>query len=139
MIGAPPLRARQPVITGVAVELQDTVEAQKDLFRVGAGAAGLVGEDDTGRVFSAPSAIIAGQGPEVAGLGSAASGGEDRSRGLIHEQLSGGLDVFRQPVDHGAEVEGCGACPVRQGAAVDLDAGARQDLALAVERQVVRG
>lgn len=46
--------------------------------------------------------------------------------------------MLGQPVDHEAEVEGRGAGPVRQGAAVDLDAGTRQDLALAVERQVVR-
>ena len=46
--------------------------------------------------------------------------------------------MFRQPVDHGAEVEGRCASPVRQGAAVDLDAGAGKDLALSVKRQVVR-
>jgi hypothetical protein len=46
--------------------------------------------------------------------------------------------MLGQPINGRAEVEGGGAGPIRQGATVDLDAGARQDLALAVKRQVVR-
>jgi len=43
-----------------------------------------------------------------------------------------------QPIDHGGEVEGRSPGPVRQSTAVELDAGAGQDLALSVERQVSR-
>lgn len=120
--------ARQSIVTGISIQLQDAVEALQDLLGMGASTAWAIGEDHAGRVIAAPSTIIPGKRPEVAGLGSAASGVEDRRRRLVHEEPGRSLQVLGQPVDHRAEVErGCPG-PVRQGAAVDLDAGAGKDL-----------
>jgi len=46
--------------------------------------------------------------------------------------------VLCQPIDHGTEVEGGGADPISQRAAVKLDARAGKDLALTIQRQMVR-
>lgn len=89
--------ARQPVVAGIAIQLQGAVEAPQDLNSMGAGAAGLVGEDHTGRSIGAPSMIIPGKRPEIAGLGSATAWVEDRSGGLVHEQLAGRLEMLDQP------------------------------------------
>jgi len=90
-------RAGQPVIAGIAIrcpagdcvqsprgELQDAVEALQYLFGMGAGAPGMIGEDDPGRVIAAPSTIVPGQRPEIAGLGPAAAGIQHRRGGLVY-------------------------------------------------------
>lgn len=130
--GAFPRRARQPVVTGIAVQLQGAIEALQDLFRVLPGAAGSIGEHCTGRVITAPSAVVPGQRPEIPGLCPAAAWVQNRRRGLVHEQLARSFQVLRQPVDYGAEVEGGCSNPIGERAAVQVDPGAGQDLALAV-------
>ena len=49
-----------------------------------------------------------------------------------HEQLCRPLQVFRQPVNNRPKVEGGHADPVGQGAAMDIDAGPGDNLALSV-------
>ena len=124
--------ARQAVVALIAVDLQGAIKALQDPFCVLTGAAGGVGEDHAGRIGTAPPPIITGQCPEVAGLGPAAPGVEDRRRGFIHEQLGGGLQMLGQPVDHGPEVERGHPDPVGQRAAMDADPRPGEDPALAV-------
>ena len=127
-----PRRARQPVVAGIAVQLQDAIEALQDLFRVLPGTARGIGEHHAGRVIAAPSPVVPGQRPEIPGLCPAAARVQDRCRGLVHEQLARSFQVLGEPVDYGTEVEG--GCPhlIGEHAAVQVDPGAGQDLALAV-------
>ena len=57
-------RARQPVVAGITVELQDPVEAAQELLRVLSTPARGVEEDNPRRVGAAPWSFIARQGPE---------------------------------------------------------------------------
>ena len=61
-------------------------------------------------------------GPRVAGLGPSPTRIQHRCRGLVHEQLGRALQMLRQPVDDGPQMERGDADPVGQGAAVDGDA-----------------
>ena len=46
--------------------------------------------------------------------------------------------MFGQPINHRAEMEGGGADPIGQRAAMQLDPGPSEDLALTIQRQIVR-
>lgn len=122
----------QPIVTLVAVEVQDAIEALQYLFRVLPGAAGSIGEDHAGRVIAAPSPVFPGQRPKVSGLCPAPARVQNWHRGFIHEQLTGALQVLGEPVDHRAKVEGGGANSIGERAAMEIDPGPGQDLALAV-------
>ena len=124
--------ARQAIVTLIAVELQDPVEAAQDLLRVLPAPVGRVEEDHAGWVVAAPSAVVAGQRPEIPGLGAAAPRIEHRRRGLVHEQLGGRLQMLGQPIHHGSQVERGNTDPIRQRAAMDIDTRAGEDLALSV-------
>jgi hypothetical protein len=139
--------ARQAVIAGITVELQDPVKALQEGLRVLSAAPGRIKIDNARRVGAVPPAIIASQRPEIPGLGPTAPGIEDRRcvlRGLrgrigghgplrtVHEQLCRPLQVLGQSVDNGPQVERGNADPVGQGGAMDVDAGPGEDLALPV-------
>ena len=117
-----PRRARQTVVALVAVQLQDPVEAAQERLGVLAAPVGGIEEDHPGRVDPAPATIVTGQRPKKTRLGPTAPGIEDRRRGLVHEQLRGRLQVLGQPVDDRPQMEGGDAHPVRQGAAMDVNA-----------------
>jgi len=129
--------ARQPIVAGIAVQLQDAVEALQDLLRVHAGAARAVSKDHAGRVIAAPAPIISGQRPEEASLRPASAGLQNRRRRFVHEELARALQVLGEPVDHRGKVEGRRADPIGERAALKVDPGTREDLALAIERQMV--
>ncbi len=93
--------------------------------------------DDTRWIGATPAAVIACQGPEIAGLGSTAAGIEDRRLGLVHEQLARGFQVLGQAVDDRLQVERCLADPIGQHRAAQVDPGPGIDLRLTIERQVV--
>jgi hypothetical protein len=122
----------QPVVAGVAIDLQDAVEAGQEGFGILARASGGVEVDDAGRVLAAPGPVIAGQGPEVSGLCHAAPRVQHRGGGFIHEQLGRPFQMLGQPVDNGLEVERGLADPIGQHGAVQIEARPCQDLALAV-------
>ena len=48
-----------------------------------------ISEDDGGRIAATPTAVVAGQHPEVAGFGLACLGVEHGCPGLVHEQAAG--------------------------------------------------
>ena len=74
-------------IAAIAVDLQDAVEAGEMGDRPLGLAVGRVDVGDARRIGAAPWPIVARIGPELAGLGAAASGIEHRRRRLVGEQL----------------------------------------------------
>lgn len=148
--------ARQAVVTLVAVELQDSVKAGEEAPGIFTAASGGVKIDHPRRVVTAPSAVVAGQRPEIPGRRvedapparcAAAPRIEHRRRGVLrglrrptgatvpcelHEQLGGRLQMLGQPIHHRPEVERGNTDPIRQRAAMDIDARAGEDLALSV-------
>lgn len=123
---------RQAIVALIAVELQDPVEAVQKLLGVLPSSIGCIEEDDPRRIGTIPAAIITRQRPEIPGLGPATSWIEHWCRGFIHEQLGGGLEVLGQSVNHGPQVEGRDPDPIGQRAAMDVNAGTPEDLALSI-------
>jgi len=125
-------RARQAVVSLIAVELQDPVKAGEEALGIFTAASGGVKIDHPRWIVTAPSAVVAGQRPEIPGLGATAPRIEHRRRGLVHEQLGGRLQMLGQPIHHGSQVERGNTDPIRQRAAMDIDTRAGEDLALSV-------
>ena len=100
-------------------------------------AAGRVAIDHSGRSGAAPATVVPRQRPEVSGFGFASSRGQHRRRGLVHEEAVPALQLIDHALDDRAEMEGGLADPAGQGRAVQFGARARQDLRLAIQRNVV--
>ena len=62
----------QPIIAGVTVDLKDAIKAGEEGFGILPRATGGAKVADAGRVLAASRPVIAGQRPEVSGLGQAA-------------------------------------------------------------------
>ena len=73
----------QGVISGIAVHLQDAIEANQDLHRMAAAAPRRIGEDDRRGIGPIPTTVISGQRPQVASLRLARPGVKHRSAGLV--------------------------------------------------------
>jgi hypothetical protein len=106
-IGKPNVRANalwcdQPVVSGIAIDLQDTGEALQYSFCMNASSTRRIGEGHARWSAAAPWAIIPRQRPEVSGLGLARAGIENRGTGLVHEQLGRALQVGNQCIEDGA-------------------------------------
>src|SRR6218665_3096149 len=110
-VWADTLWRNQPVVSGIAIDLQDTGEALQYPFCMNAPATRRIGEGDAGRSTAAPWAIITRQCPEVSGLGFAGTGIENRSTGLVHEQLGRALQVGDQCIEDGPRFIGCPTDP----------------------------
>ena len=137
--GAPPLRpgARQTMIASVAVDLKDAVESFENPLGVLAAASRRVMIDHDRRIGAAMAAVVAQNGPQIAGLRPAAAGIEHRRPRLVHEQAAGQLHQRAHALDERREVEGDRSHPIGQNGAVEHDAVPREDLRLAVERHVL--
>jgi len=122
----------QGSIAAKAIDLQDAGEVTE----MGLGPLALaVSGIDIGhhrRIFAAPWSIVAGIGPELAGLGPTAPGIEHRRRRLVGEQPLGSSQSLQDVISQGAQIPGCLANPVGQGRAIELDVLAGVDLGLAV-------
>ena len=127
----------EPVVAGIAVDLEDAVEAVEELFGIFAAAPGRVEVDHAGRIAAAPGTVVAGQCPQPAGLGLAAARIEHRRPRLVHEQLRGLFQVPGQPVGNGPQMERRLADPAGQRRAVQIEARTRVDLRLSVERRMI--
>ena len=127
----------QGIISGIAVDLQDAIEARQDVHCMAATAPRRIGEDNRWGILAIPAAIIPGQRPKIARLGFARPGVENWGAGLIHEQTPRPLEVDQHPVHDRGQMVGRNAAPGRQGGAVQIDATPPIDLALAIEGKVV--
>lgn len=128
--------ARQAIVALIAVELQDPVEAVQDPLSVQPTSVRSI-EEDPRRVYAIPAPIITRQYPEIPRLGPATSGIEHWRGGLIHKQFGGCLVVLGQPVNCWPQMEGCDADPIGQRAAMDVNAGTPEDLALSIKWEMV--
>lgn len=111
-IGKPDVRADtvwrgQPVVSGVAVHLQDAGEPLQYPFCMNASSTGSIGEGHTWWSAAAPCTIITGECPKVSRLGLAGAGIKHRSKGLVHEELGRPLQVGNQGIEDGAQFKGC--------------------------------
>ena len=127
----------QRPIAGVAVDLEDALEAGEMRDRLRRRAVGRIDIGDRRRVGSAPGAIVPRIGPELAGLGPPAPGIEHRRRRLVGEQLRRRLQMRQDALVDRPQME-CGASdPVGERRAVEADALALVNLRLAIERQMI--
>jgi hypothetical protein len=92
---------RQRPVDAVAVHLQHALEAREMLDRLLGLAIGGIDISDSRRIGPAPRSVVAGVGPELAGLGSASAGVEHRQGGFVREQLRRGLQVLQKSRVHG--------------------------------------
>jgi hypothetical protein len=92
---------------------------------------------DHRRITATPWPIIAGIGPDLAGLRSLAPGIEHGSGGLVGKQPLGSSQSLEDVVAQGAQIPRCASDPVCKGGAVKLDVLPGIDLGLPVERQVI--
>jgi len=95
-----------------------------------------LGVGDGRRVRRAPGTVVAGDGPEEAFLGAAATGIEHRRRGLVDRDLARGQDELAQPKPEWLELSSRIAHPERQDRALDVDALREQHLGLPMERRM---
>src|SRR5690606_5842599 len=78
----------QPIVTLVAINLQDTVKTAQESFGILASATWSVEVDHAGRVLAAPWPVIAGQCPQISGFCCSTPRIQHRCGGFIHKQLS---------------------------------------------------
>ena len=97
--------ARQLMIAGIAINLQDAAKALQELGGEVTAAPIAIKVDHARRIRPAPAALVPRQRPEIAGLGSPSSGIKHRRPGLIHEEVGRLLQELRQPIDHRGEME----------------------------------
>src|SRR5690606_7792069 len=67
--GADAIRRNQAVVSGIAVDLQDATKALQYPFGMLSAPTGGIGEDHARWRRAAPRSVVAGQRPEVSGLG----------------------------------------------------------------------
>ena len=134
---AGPCGRGQLLVDGVAVDLQDAVEAVEQLHGVLAAAAGRVGVGDRRRIAAAPWSIVAGDRPEKPVLVLPRPGSSTGQR--VSSQNSFG-DAFSSSTRRSCS--GCSSaaaaptqCAKRR--AIDVHAVARQDLRLPIKRKVI--
>ena len=100
------------LVSGVAVDLQDSNEVPQMPQRLLGLAVGRVEIGDAGRIDAAPGAIIARIGEQLARLGAATPGIEHRRGRLVGKELVGRLQPLEQTLMDRAKQEGCLADPV---------------------------
>ena len=125
-------------IAGIAVDLQDALEAGEMGDRPLGLAIGRIDIGDAGRVGAAPGPIVSGIGPELAGLGAAR--GRDRAPAPSSRRRTAwtaALSSSSRRSCTGRSMEGGTADPVRQRRAIEIDALPGVDLGLPVQRQMI--
>ncbi len=80
-----PVGLDQTVVTGIAIDLQDAGEALQNGVGILAATPRRLGEGHARRGCTAPRPIIAGQGPEVSGLGLASFWVKHRGAGVLRD------------------------------------------------------
>lgn len=127
----------QPVVSGIAIDLQDAGEALQNPFSMNASATGRVGEGNTWRIIAAPWAIIPCQRPEVSGLGFTRAWIKNRSTCLVHEQFGRALQIGNKRIEDWTQFERCSPDPVGKCGPVEIDALSAHDLSLPIQRKMI--
>lgn len=121
----------------IAINLQDARKAVQMRFWSLGFAIGSVDIGHQRRITAAPWPVVAGIGPDLAGLRSLAPWVEHRRRGLVGEQSLGSSQSLEDVIAQGAKIPCCPADPIGKGGSVKLDALTGIDLCLPVKRQVI--
>lgn len=85
--GADPIRCEQPVVSGIAIDLQDTAKSPEDALGMLTTPTEGIGEGHARRCRAAPRSVISGQAPELSRIRLSRPRIKDRGAGLVHEQL----------------------------------------------------
>ena len=125
------------VEAGIAVGMHQAAEAGEMVLRVLALAVAREAIPGRRRSRAAPGPLVADIGPEPGGPGLAGAGREHADRRVVGEDRPGREHVPADGVGQRREQRGRLADPVGQGGAVEVEPVALEDLALAIERQVV--
>ena len=121
--------------TGIAVGLQEAVEAGQVRARMLALAIGRVAIDDRRRRPAPVGPFIAQIDPQPAGLGLAGARRQNRHRRVVGVQLLGRHDVVGSRLDQRCGQRRDLADPRRHDGAIEIDPFARVDAGLAIERK----
>ena len=113
---------------GVGIGLEGSLVELQVLLRVFALAVGRVGEPHGWRGLVARGPVVADIGPEPSGLGPAAPRIEHRNRGVVGVQGRSRADMIADRPGQGLEEEGQATHPLGQGRAIQIEAGAGEDL-----------
>jgi hypothetical protein len=132
-----PVAVVQPIEPGIAVGVDDPLEALQMRLWVLALAVGRIAEQGRRWARTGERALVANVGPQPAGLGFARARRQYRHRGVVDVECVAGDDIGRQRVDQGLECCRRRADPAGQGRGFQADALAGEDFALPVERQVI--
>ncbi len=81
-------RFGESVISGITIDPKDALKALQDIHCIGATAPRNIGEDNGGRIFTAPATVTAGQRPEIARFGFTSPRVKHRGVCLVHKKLS---------------------------------------------------
>ena len=127
----------EAVEPAIAVGLQHAAEPGEMRLGMLGPAVRAVAVEHGGRGRAAMRPLVAEIGPEPAGAGLAEARGEDRHRRVVGMQHGARQDMPGQRIDQRPQQRRRLADPIGQGRALQLDALAGVDLALAVQRQVV--
>ena len=127
----------QRAIAGIAVDLENALEAGEVRDRLLGLAVRRVDIGDRRRVRSAPGPVVSRVGPKLAGLGPPAPRIEHRRRRLVGEQLRRRPQMRENALVHGPQVERGASDPVGERRAIETNALPLVNLGLAIERQVV--
>ncbi|MCW2128000.1 hypothetical protein M2226_006744 [Bradyrhizobium elkanii] len=103
--------AERASITGVAIDLQDPLEACQMGDRSVGLAIGGIDINDARRIGTAPWPVVRRIGPELTGLGTPTAGIEHRHRRLVGEQLWPLPELAEETVMQRTQVEG--GCPTQ--------------------------
>jgi hypothetical protein len=129
--------AGQPLESGITIDMQDALEPFEMRDGTLCFAVRRKDVDCGGRRGSAPWSLIARIDPEPSRLGAAAARIEHRNRRIVGEEMIGGEHILAEPFMQGFEPPTGAADPIGKRRAIELDAVAREDLRLPIERRVV--
>jgi hypothetical protein len=129
--------AIEPVEPGIAIGVQIALECSQVRDGAFALAVGRVAKQHGRRGLAASPALVAHIGPQPARPGATGAGGQNRHGRVVGVEGYATHDVALERVDQRVEERGRAPDPVGEGGAGKVDALARVDARLAIERQMV--
>src|SRR6266540_4458110 len=127
----------QPLEAGVAIDVENPGEVFQMRRRPLALAVRREHEDRCRRRWSAPRPLVARIHPKPSRLGATAAGIKHRDRRIVGKQVIRCKDVRAELFVQRVEPPACAANPSGQRRAIELNAVAREDLRLSIQRRVI--